>query len=61
MIRRLLRRLFPGRAQGGNLPAYRPRLGEQLVMLSPGRRIDDPDEAEVLGVTATASRLRRGR
>lgn len=54
---RLLRRLLP--ARGGELPAYRPRPGERLAVLSPGRRIDDPDEAEALGMTATARRLRR--
>lgn len=59
MILRLLRRLFPVRARGGELPAYRPRQGEHLVALSPGRRIDDSDEAEALGMTATARRLRR--
>lgn len=66
MIRRLLgtltlaartRRL----ARGGTLPAYRPRPGEHLVVLSPGRPIDDPDEAEALGMTATARRMRRDR
>jgi hypothetical protein len=40
------------------LRPYRPRPGEQLVILSPGRRIDDPDEAEALGMTATARRMR---
>jgi hypothetical protein len=30
-----------------------------MVILSPGRRIDDPDEAEVLGLTADAKRMRR--
>lgn len=59
MIRRLLRRLFSGYARGGDLPAFRPRPGERLVLLSPGRRIDDPDEAEALGMTAYARRLRR--
>lgn len=60
MIRRLLRRLLPGRrARGGELPAFRPRPGERLVVLSPGRRITDPDEAEALGMTVTARRLRR--
>ena len=60
MICRLLRRLFPGSATGGTVRAYQPREGEQMVMLSPGRRIDDPDEAEALGLTATARRMRRG-
>ncbi|MFF9118224.1 hypothetical protein ACF09Y_21940 [Streptomyces massasporeus] len=59
MIRRLLRRLFPHPTTGGEILAYRPRPDEQWVMLSPGRRIDDPDEAEALGMTATARRMRR--
>jgi hypothetical protein len=59
VFRRLLRRLFPPYATGGEIPAYRPRPGEQLVILSPGRRIDDPDEAEALGMTASARRMRR--
>ena len=58
MLRRLLRRLFPHHATGGHIPEYRPRPGEQWVMLSPGRRIDDPDEAEALGLTADARRMR---
>jgi hypothetical protein len=59
VTRRLLRRLFPGYASGGEVPAYRPAEGEQLAILSPGRRVDDPDEAEALGMTASARRLRR--
>lgn len=60
MIRRLLRRLFPGYATGGQIPAYRPRPGEHLVVLSPGHLIDDPDEAEALGMSAAAvERIRR--
>ncbi|WP_069751548.1 hypothetical protein [Streptomyces sp. EN16] len=63
MIRRLLtatlRRLgVPGPARGGTLPPYKPRPGEALVRLSPGRQITDPDEAEALGMTAYARRLR---
>jgi hypothetical protein len=60
MIRRLLRRLLPFRyASGGTLPPYTPRGDEQLVILSPGREITDPDEAEALGLTADAQRMRR--
>lgn len=60
MIRRLLRHLLPcRRARGGEMPAFRPRPGERLAMLSSGRRIVDPDEAEALGMTATARRLRQ--
>jgi hypothetical protein len=51
-------RTFPLRAHGGTIPAYRPRADEQLVLLSPGRRIVDPDEAEALGLTADAKRMR---
>lgn len=63
MIRRLLaaalRRLgVPGPARGGTLPPYQPRPDEVLVCLSPGRQITDPDEAEALGMTAYARRLR---
>jgi hypothetical protein len=59
VFRRLLRRLLPGHAKGGEIPAFRPAKGEQLAILSPGRRIDDPDEAEVLGLTADAKRMRQ--
>jgi hypothetical protein len=59
VIRRLLRRLFSHYATGGEIPAYRPRQGERWAMLSPDRRIDDPDEAEALGLTADARRMRR--
>lgn len=57
MLHRLLR-FFQRRAHGGALSPYRPRPGEQMVILSPGRRIDDPDEAEALGLTADAKRMR---
>ena len=60
MIRRLLRLFFHGHAHGGTLSPYRPRPGEQLVALSPGHRIDDPGEAEALGMSAAAvERIRR--
>lgn len=60
MIRRLLHRLLPsGHAEGGTLPPYTPREDSQLAFLSPGREITDPDEAEVLGMAATARRMRR--
>lgn len=59
MIYRLLRFFLRGRARGGEVAAYRPRPGEQLAILSPGRRIDDPDEAEALGLAADARRMRR--
>ncbi|MGW4834814.1 hypothetical protein [Streptomyces globisporus] len=63
MIRRLLapalRRLgLPGQARGGALPPYRPRPDDVLVRLSPGRQIADPDDADSLGMTASARRLR---
>lgn len=63
MIRRLLRTLALAArtrrpARGGVLPPYRPDPNARLVVLSPGRRITDPDEAEALGLTADARRLR---
>jgi len=65
-LRRLLRTIglvartaFRSHAPGGELRPYRPRTGEQLVILSPGRLITDPDEAEALGMTADAKRMRR--
>lgn len=63
MIRCLLRRLLPFcYASGGTLPPHTPRGDEQLVILSPGREITDPDEAEALGYSArTVERLRRMR
>lgn len=48
-------------ASGGQLPAYRPQGDERMVMFSPGKEITDPDEAEVLGMAATARRLREKR
>ena len=60
MIRRLLRRLLPTRyASGGAMPPYTPPEGSQLVILSSGREITDPDDAESLGLTANARRMRR--
>ncbi|MDH6610358.1 hypothetical protein M2164_005993 [Streptomyces sp. SAI-208] len=47
------------RPSGGSVPRRTPRPGEQLVILSPGRQITDPDEAEALGLTADARRMRR--
>ncbi|WP_143668301.1 hypothetical protein [Streptomyces sp. f150] len=63
MIRRLLaaalRRLgVPGRARGGTLPPYQPSPDDLPVRLSPGRQTTDPDEAEALGMTVSARRLR---
>lgn len=60
MISRLLRRLFSHHATGGEIRAYRPRPGDRLVLLNPGRRIDDPDGAEALGLTADTRRMRQG-
>ena len=51
-------RTLPLRPRGGEVPAPRSHPGERLVVLSPGRRIDDPDEAEALGLTADAKRMR---
>ncbi|MFD4934473.1 hypothetical protein [Streptomyces virginiae] len=54
----LLGRLFRRRSGGGTLPPPRPADDSVPVFLSPGRRITDPNEAEALGMTATARRLR---
>lgn len=51
-------RTFPIKHRGGWLPPRQPRRGERLVVLSPGRQITDPDDAEALGMPATARRLR---
>lgn len=66
MVRRLFRTVglvaraaFDGSARGGSLPSHHPRPGEHLAILSPGRRIVDPDEAEALGMSADAKRMRR--
>jgi hypothetical protein len=61
VIRRLLRRLLPGRyTEGGTLPPYTPREDSQLIVISPGREITDPDDAEALGLSAReVERLRR--
>ncbi|MFE3122340.1 hypothetical protein ACFXHD_02850 [Streptomyces hydrogenans] len=56
LLRRLLR---GGTATGGRLPRYTPDHGSRLVLLSPGRRIVDPAEADALGLTVDARRLRR--
>lgn len=68
MIRRLLRTAalairtaVRSSPRGGQLPSRRPGPDERPVILSPGRTITDPDEAEALGMTATARRLRRER
>lgn len=66
VIRRLFRtvalaaRTLSRPAYGGTLPLYRPHPDGQLVILSPGRLITDPDEAEALGMTATARRQANG-
>ncbi len=56
----ILRALFGRPARGGTLPATRAHPGDRMAMLHPGGPIDDPDEAEALGLTADAKRLRRG-
>ncbi|MGW6946211.1 hypothetical protein ACWGHD_04710 [Streptomyces xanthophaeus] len=56
LLRRLLRR-----PRGGNITPYAPQGDSIPILLSPGRRITDPDEAEVLGMTADARRLREAR
>jgi hypothetical protein len=57
---RLVRRLFR-RPRGGRVRPFRPVDDSIPVSLSPGRLITDPDEAEALGMTATARRLRANR
>ncbi|MGW9371214.1 hypothetical protein ACWGVR_14525 [Streptomyces xanthophaeus] len=56
----LFRRMFR-RAHGGRIPPSGPTSDSIPVILSPGRLITDPDEAEALGMTATARRLRARR
>ena len=56
-IARLERELGLGWACGGVVAPRAPEDGE-LVVLSPGRRITDPHEAEALGLTADARRMR---
>jgi hypothetical protein len=53
----LLRRLFH-RSRGGTITPSPMTEGAVPVLLSPGRRITDPDEAEALGMTVGARRLR---
>ncbi|MFH9072688.1 hypothetical protein [Streptomyces alboflavus] len=45
------------RPRGGRLHATPPARGRP-VELSPGRAITDPDDAEALGLTADARRMR---
>jgi hypothetical protein len=40
------------RASGGTVPTLKPDGDSVLAALSPGRRITNPAEAEVLGMTA---------
>jgi hypothetical protein len=49
------------RASGGVLPPRRTDDDSVPVFLSPGHQITDPDEAEALGMTAYARRLRAHR
>jgi len=54
----LLRRVFQ-HAGGGRVP--QPRHSDSVPMcLSEGKQITDPDEAEALGLTADARRMRQG-
>ncbi|MFI5992538.1 hypothetical protein ACIBAC_11880 [Streptomyces sp. NPDC051362] len=52
-------RTFPMKAGGGQLPGYQSGQAERMVALSPGRVITDPEDAEALGLTADARRMRR--
>jgi hypothetical protein len=57
-FRSLLALLNQPHAQGGHLSAQGCPDGKRLIELSPGRLITDPDEAEALGLTADARRMR---
>lgn len=46
-------------ASGGKIPPRNPDVDSTPVALSPGQLITDPDEAESLGFTVDARRLRR--
>lgn len=60
-MRALFARLFR-RHRGGIIPSRSPDDDSVLVMLSPGyHHIDDPDEAEALGMNVDAKRMRHGR
>lgn len=48
------------RASGGAIAPRRFNVDSAPAVLSPGRRITDPDDAEALGLAADARRLRRG-
>lgn len=49
------------RAEGGTIPPRRPADDDsRWAMLSPGRQITDPDEAEALGMNVDAKRMRHG-
>lgn len=52
-------RTLPLRPHGGTLSPRRPHHVERMALLSPGRLITDPDEAEALGMTAAARRMRQ--
>lgn len=59
-MRRLIPRLFR-RAQGGTIPHRHAADGDSIpALLSPGKLIDDPDEAEALGMNVDAKRMRHG-
>ena len=60
MIRKLFN-VLRRRAEGGTLRARPLAADEVLVILSPGGPITDPDEAEQLGLTADARRMRHRR
>ena len=47
-------------ATGGEIRPYKPADDSVPVMLSPGRLITDPDEAEALGLAVDARRMREG-
>jgi hypothetical protein len=59
-LRRTLR-VLRSPASGGKIRAHQLQGDEKMVTLSPGKEITDPDEAEALGLSATARRLRQKR
>jgi hypothetical protein len=52
------RRMF-SRAAGGSMPQARENTADRVpFMLAPGEEITDPDQAEAVGLTVEAKRMR---
>jgi hypothetical protein len=58
-MKSVIRWLFR-RAEGGQISHSTRPSGSVLMRLSEGKQITDPDEAEALGLTVDARRLREG-